>query len=48
MFVHLRDIKTFRCLTVRHGTAAEEIRLNDMFSFKNVTNFNMGYVKLRV
>ena len=48
MFVHLRDIKTFGCLTVRHGTVAEEILLNDMFSFRNVTNFNMSYVKLRV
>ena len=24
MFVHIRDNKTFGCLTVRHGTAAKE------------------------
>ena len=46
MFVHIRDYKTFRRLTVRHGTAAKEIRLNCTFSFKNVKNFNMGYVKM--
>ena len=43
MFVHIRENKTFGCLTVRHGTAAKEIMLNCTFSFKN---FNMGYVKM--
>ena len=46
MCVHIRDNKTFRCLTVHHGTAAKEIMLNCTFSFKNVKNFNMGYVKM--
>ena len=46
MFVHIRDNKTFGCLTVHHGTAAKEIMLNYTFSFKNVKNVNMGYVKM--
>ena len=46
MFVHIRDNKTFGCLTVHHGTAAKEIMLNCTFSFKNVKHFNMGYVKM--
>ena len=45
MFVHIRDNKTFGCLTVRHGTAAKEIMLNCTFSFRNFKNFNMGYVR---
>ena len=46
MFVHIRDNKTFGCLTVHHGIAAKEIMRNSTFSFKNVKNFNMGYVTM--
>ena len=46
MFVHIRDNKTFLCLTVHHRTAAKEIMLNCTFSFKNVKNYNMGYVEM--
>ena len=46
MFVHIRDNETFGCLTVHHGTAAKEIMPNCTFSFKNVKNLNMGYVKM--
>ena len=46
MFMHIRDNRTFGCLIVHHVTAAKENMLNCTFSFKNVKNFNMGYVKM--